>query len=332
MRKHIPMGDNGSWPEKLQPIGRFPVGGALFGEHRFVSSVWPDAAPPGEDWFMQEAGALIFWSSAEDAHKAVAQVEVYLDYILDFLSFQIQQPVKIVQLDVVDLTPPVRVGEMRDYISYPYPLGYMPPKLVGSVHMGTYQTVLYPQIPSSYVKLEKHVQRAVDWYVKSLHATTDADAFILLWISLEVLADLMGEKVAEATRLRCGHEIEKCPECRKQTASHRQGETLRAFLKSFGIAEDDVIALWRLRQIVHGAFRFDADGVNNLAARVQVLRAIVMAALKLALGVRPDQPPLVGFGGPAITPMVGIGGNKQITEWDVCFEDRSPVRVAYSDR
>lgn len=66
-----------------------------------------------------------------------------------------------------------------------------------------------------------------------------------------------------------------------------------------------------MRQIVHGAKSFGPGELQDLGELLQVLRAAVMALLKVQLGISAEAPPLVGYGAPAVGAFM-LGGRRAI--------------------
>ena len=73
----------------------------------------------------------------------------------------------------------------------------------------------------------------------------------------------------------------------------------------------------KLGQILHGAADFDSALMDRLADLSQVLRAVVTAALKGALGAPPDYPPIVQYGQLSVSPHMGLGGERSIENGDL---------------
>ncbi len=224
-----------------------------------------------------------------------------IEMVVDDLCFQVQGPISVVQLELLNVSPPVAVGDEREGLLIPAPNGFREFKMSRSTALDSEITADFPMLRQDYARHEKHIQNALDWYIKGLHASADPDKYILYWIALEILAKASGSKVEAPTTLRCNHVIRTCPECAAPTSVHRQAASMRQFLSAFGVDRTLADRLWEMRQLVHGAWSFDSKQVQGLAELLHHLRSIVMAVLKTTLGMPPDLPPIVTSGGPVIS-------------------------------
>jgi hypothetical protein len=84
------------------------------------------------------------------------------------------------------------------------------------------------------------------------------------------------------------------------------------------LSADEASQLWNARQIMHGSIPFDSAEMRDLPARVQLLRAAVVRALKARLGREPDALPQVVAGVLAIDPTgTGVSGTSTIGAEDL---------------
>jgi hypothetical protein len=300
----------GGLPARLEPVSRIPVGTTRVGAVSVTFRPWPDdhvfEAIPGCQY-----AALRLTAEAEQAEEALEEISPALELILDDVAFQMQTGLTVRQLELFDITAPVRVGEEREVFLFPYPHGYQQWKFSRSTAMGTDSVAVVPSLRPDYDTLPKRTQHALDWYIKGLHAPVDADRFMFFWIALEVLEGQNGRDVTDVYRASCGHAIELCPTCGRSTSKRVAGPSLKQYLQSVGVTAEAAGRIWKMRQIVHGARTFAPDQLADLAELLQVLRAAVVALLKVQLGVPAEQPPFVGHGGPAIGPFV-IGGHRAV--------------------
>ncbi len=276
---------------------------------------------PAEDEFPELAGIdmrdpvnLTLELEARDSSEALDLAASSIDLVVDDLSFQLQEPLKAHTLSVLDVTPPLHVGEERQIM---YWSGYDQYKLARSNGMGTTETVLVPALRHDYAVLPRRTQDALDWYIKSMHTPWDADRYIFLWICFEILRNATGPKVEEPTRLRCQHVLAECPECGKSTAQVRQAASTYEYLATFEVQPQLAKDLWGMRQLVHGSKSFKPDQLERLGELLQVLRAICADALRLAMGIPDDSPPFVGDGGVGFGVPMGVGGTTAITQADM---------------
>jgi hypothetical protein len=101
------------------------------------------------------------------------------------------------------------------------------------------------------------------------------------------------------------------------TTNKVRGPTHQAYLQSYGVPADLAKQLWEMRQLMHGAIRFDSKKLENLGGLIQPLRAVVAEGLKSKLGKTPTDTRIVTAGGLSIHPAEGVGGQSPITEDDI---------------
>jgi hypothetical protein len=277
-------------------------------------------AGPETPWFTEtlthELVNLILKYEAETIVDAAERVPLLIDPVIDDLAFQLQEPLKVQELEFLDVTAPVTVGDQREMLLFPFPGGYDQLKLRRSTALGVAYTERTPVLRSSYAALTAKVQQARDWYIKALHASFDVDRYIFLWVSFELLRGLSGFKVEEPTKLRCGHMIARCPECNQTTSMYRQGQTTIGFLRALGLEQETADQLWRMRQIVHGARSMTTEELSTLGGLLPILRAVTLAGIKQQLGIDQGQPPILITGNPAFS-MPGLGGYRAVSESDL---------------
>jgi len=253
--------------------------------------------------------------AAFDEQLAIERAAPMVEGIVDLMSFEMGAPLVVGQVDFTDVTPPVAVGDEREtgfFAAAPFS------PFERGAEMEAIQGRLLGQLPESIEIADSKVAAALRWFVKALRTDLRHDQFIFLWIALEILADLSDVKVLAPYVGPCQHEIAKCPECDRETSRLVRGATMRAFLKSFGVQDEEAKKLWAMRQLMHGAIPFDSKKLEELARLVQALRAVVNSALKERLGMMADAPPLVASSGLSIHPGLGGSGTGPVTEEDVC--------------
>lgn len=298
---------------ELESRSRIPSQTSTYGD------VYIEIRPLGESTLPVLPGAeyaeIRFAIDAPDDTQALERAHPALELVLDHLSFQMQLDLAAVQLEVLDVTPPVAIGDERDCRLYPFPQGYQQWKFARSTPLGVEAVALVPNLKPTYDALARATQQALDWYLKGLQAQADADRFIFFWIALEVLEQATDGDVADTYHAACGHEIPSCPTCGKSTQRRVPGQSLRAFLEATGVSTGDARRLWKMRMLVHGAKSFDPAELEDLGRLLQILRAAVVAILKEALGQAGDQPPIVGQSAPAIRAL-SLTGTRALDERD----------------
>lgn len=224
----------------------------------------------------------------------------------------------ISQLECVDISPPVDIGDDRDMLLFPYPNGYPSWGLSRSNALGHVAVEQQVALANSYTRLGGRERRAMDWYLKAVNSPCEADQFMFMWIALEVLLD--GDQTAQVRGplvLRCQHEITECPECHEPTSRLLRGESLKAYLQKHGAAVDDAGALWETRQVMHGRGDLTEEGIADLSRQVQVLRESVSRALKDRLGIPEERAPIVTAGVMSVRPEMALGGQRSVEARDV---------------
>jgi hypothetical protein len=273
---------------------------------------------PAPTWFNNtgeyDLVAIVLEYKVSSLPEALNTISSFLDPIIDDLSFQLQAPLKVYDLEFLNVTAPVAVGDRREAIWFPFP-GYDQLKLQRSTGLGHVVTARQPLLRESYKGTKDKLRQAVDWYIKALHASYDVDRFIFLWISFENLAKLAKVKVEEPTQLRCKHFVLECPECHMPTTEFRQGKSYQQYLAQLGITQPKAEEIWRMRQIVHGARDMTQPEIDTLTRLLPELREVVLGALKQGLGIEQNKPPYIAASLP--TGKMALGISRPITAEDV---------------
>ena len=257
---------------------------------------------------------------AVDSGAAYENAVEAMETGVESLSFQLQAPLQIYGIEAIDVTPPVEVGEERDFGRLSgYPLRRFRPS---SLQMTGVLTETIPDLAVELAALDRRQRAALDWYLKALAAQYQVDQFMFLWIAFEILSDLSPLRVEGPLVTRCQHEIAECPVCGNATSRVVQGATRKRYLvEGFGLEDEVARELWRTRQILHGSEDFDSAMMGRLAELCQVLRAVVNAALKHALGLALDAPPVVLFGQFSILPHGGVDGRRRVNDEDLVWPE-----------
>lgn len=310
-------------PQKLTTVSRIPDRASL--EENGITiklQSWPGppfpTLPFGPSGVPDEPAALVFVTPCDTAAHALEKVEPLLESLLDGLSFQLQTAIRVLQLEVLDVTPPLAEGMKRSLLFYPFPNGYPSAKFLQSVPLGNILTPLQPALSACFRATSTSIRAALRWYVKGLASPYEVDKFIFFWIALEILLSESNISVEEPYRARCGHEIATCPTCGQKTSRVVYGRSIKAFLaERLGIRENDVNHLWELRQMLHGANDLTPQATSELPRMVLILRQAVVNAIKDALGCVRDDLPLVLEQGPSIDPHFRFEGTRAIDKYDL---------------
>jgi len=309
------------FPQKLEPQLRFRT------EKREIEPGVTVFVAPGDPTRIEGVEDDLRWSVAvvtlrmtsieADASAACSAAMPYFERVLESLSFQMQSPLPMHSVAAIDLTGNPAVGDLREFMQWsglPTPTFRRLSSPMGSVLGAT-----VPDLSLDLNPADLRANRALDWYLKSLHAQFEADAFLFLWIAMEILFDLSDLKVEEPyTGPHCGHVIAHCQQCGAETTKEVRGASIKRFLTE-GFSLDPTIAkrLWTARQMFHGAHAFDSKVMDGLPELSQWLRAVVVTILKPILGMANDVPPLAGPPSMWIQPYAGAGGERHVAPEDL---------------
>ena len=155
---------------------------------------------------------------------------------------------------------------------------------------------------------------ALWWYVKGLDTPFAVDKFMAFWTALEILWSASDVREIGPYTPPCGHRLLACPECGASVEREIRGKSLRRFLlERAAVGDEDAGAMWRLRQVVHGANVFDAERLPELGRLTSVLRAGVLNLLKSGLGDPAGEPPfMIRADGPILSPVMSLGGHRPL--------------------
>jgi hypothetical protein len=253
-----------------------------------------------------------------DANTALEKVDLLLEDIIDDLSFKLQMPIQIFQLEIIDITPVLRVGEEREMLLFPYPGGYKHSKFGSTVYMNTTNTGLQPELKVDFSNLGDRDRAVMRWYQKSLAATSESDQFIFLMICLEILCEEYSEQVKAPYKTKCGHDIHNCPECGESIELVVNGPTLKKFLvEELGMDEKLARDTWRLRQMVHGSNDLTYKKMKNLPEVCRSLKCCIAQGVKHKMGISTNEPPFFSINGPGISTQLSLIGRRVIDEADL---------------
>jgi hypothetical protein len=231
--------------------------------------------------------------SAGDENNAIERFALLFSPLFDLMQFDMGSPLDAQNMMMIDITPPVAVGDHRPFFQWASP-PFNRPLESGMLAI---QASLYGELPESEDIGNSKVAAALRWYVKSQGANLLHDQFIFLWIALEILCGLSDIRVEKPYVARCQHLIATCPECGTATTREQHGLTLRKYLEAKGVSATQAKTLWDLRQLMHGEIPFDSKKLENLPLLVQPLNAVVAAGLKDVLGKSADDSPVVAMSG-----------------------------------
>lgn len=298
------------WPAtELIPLGRFDEQARRY--DNVTVAIRGNAAPTHLDPILWRSSELVVETESDaEPLSVITGVGPLLERIADFLAFQLGGPIIWGQADLIDVTPPVAVGDVRRAMGFPIPPFYLNARAFpGAGVRGIFKGVL----PEA-TELDDPVAAALRWFVKSFHSDALHDQFIALWVALELVCDRSGVSVTEPYTPSCGHPIAECPQCGRPTDKKVRGPTSTKYLsENLGVDAEEARRLWKMRQMLHGAVRFEASELVELPALVVTLRIATAKALSAELerlgyaGLGVDQNALIVHPAMVLTMLRGVG-------------------------
>jgi hypothetical protein len=250
-----------------------------------------------------------------DALQAVESAVEVFEVVIDSLSFQLAAEVRLGQFEVLDITAPVDIGDEREIRIFSGPLYGTN---IRSIEMESVHGAVSVTLPDDFPESDTRTAAALRWFNKSMSTNLLHDAFIFLWIALEILVDLSPISVEAPYQARCRHAIKYCPECGVSTSKEVRGPTIRQYLEvSFGMDAETSKALWAMRQMMHGSINFEAAKLQDLPKLIQPLRAAVADGIKRRLEIDKLAAPVIASSGLSINPAMGPGGTRGIKADDL---------------
>lgn len=270
----------------------------------------PSAVPQEMMMGQEKIQLVVDILGTSDPLPSVEAAVGLLEILIDALSFVLGAALRVGQMEVHDITAPLKLGEDRElriFASPPFGTN------VRTIEMQSIAGALLVSLPDARPNLDSKTAAALRWFFKSMGTDLTHDVFIFLWIALEILCDMSPISVEAPYQARCNHVIRHCPECGVSTQREVRGATIRQYLEvAYGIDGKISGLLWRMRQMMHGAVDFEPGKLKDLPALVQPLRAAVAAGIKRQLGIDPTAPPMVSMSGLSISPAMGLEGTRKV--------------------
>jgi len=249
-------------------------------------------------------------------------VQPVLERSLDALSFQMQTALHVIALEMLDVTPPLHVGEKREWQAHTPADTAVSPKFgqqPAALSWNEYPVDI-PDLQKGPLPADAKQRMALWWYIKGLDAPYAVDKFMCLWTSLEILWSTSDVKVEAAYTTSCGHVVKSCPTCGSPVSKTVRGPSIKRFLtEQADVQAADAANLWNFRQVVHGKNVFGGQQLD-LGVLTSLLRAAVLRLLKLSLGDPLDQKPLlVQAGGLAVGNRMVMSGERPVNDRDTAI-------------
>jgi hypothetical protein len=252
-----------------------------------------------------------------------------VELILDTLSFAFQIPIRTIRFETLDMTPLLTIQTDRDW---------MFGSDIPSIHKNSkieffeeWSTKISPKLLS--LSADDTVEAALRWYSKGLTASAIVDKFAFFWISLESLSlPVKPREKAFFKCPKCFNEIRECPECHNSSLHFPDTkERLRDLIMTkLGFSSSDFDSLWAERQMFHASNRLLENDIQQLLDKTVLLKKVVIRALKLRLGLKNDESPvLMNEGNLTMAGEPFMNGKRKITKEDIqSFLEAKPMLKA----
>jgi hypothetical protein len=290
--------------------------GILFALSKYPYPEWV----PGDDLVRgvnTELASLKTLVKARTIPEAAERARGPMYLALDDLAFQLQWPLVIERLDIINITSPVTSGDLREAGSFS---GFDHARNQRSTGNGEFSTALKPIMRNLNSSSEQKVADAMDWYMKGLAATNDADRYIFFWVCFEIIVKL-GEGVQKYTPqglAGCHHKLTECPRCHKSALRYNQRETNTAVMRAYGLTDPkEADRLWRMRHIVHGSYHFTPGQSQELYECMTMIRRICFRAIKLMTRWHVESAPLDTGKGMSFHQGIGAIMTRAVRPWDM---------------
>ena len=212
--------------------------------------------------------------STNQPNELLRSHEVYIEELIDYLSYLWSHPVGVYKVEIIDVTAPIAEGEIRDFLLAG---DYKSPKLRSGI-IPEDQFLLKDL--KNYSDLDQKTRTALRWYSLALQPQSIAQQFMALWIALELIVNDKLKATLVPYKAPCEHLIENCPTCGKPTNRRIGGAQIKKFLvSSMLIDPNDVQNLWRTRQISHGNNKMRSEDIEKIDAAALILLRIVRRLL-----------------------------------------------------
>lgn len=240
-----------------------------------------------------------------------------IELILDTLSFAFQIPIRKIRFEALNMTPPLTIQTDRECM-----FGNDIPSIHKDSKMQIFEewgNKISPKLLS--LKADGTVEAALRWYSKGLTASAIVDKFAFFWIALESLSlpTKPREKVFFKC-VKCNNEIQECPKCHNSSLHFPDTkERLRELVMiKLGFSSTDFDSLWTERQMFHASNKLLETDIQQLLDKTVMLKKVVIRALKLRLGLRDDESPvLISEGRLTMGGEPFMNGTRKITKEDI---------------
>jgi len=309
----VPM-ERGEFPKKWSTIDIFPETKLCEGKNKIDIYLRKNRHENRK----QSNYLLEYETTATSPIEALDLMGDNIETILDILTFQLQAPIPVTNVDVIDFSEPLRVGEEREWAfanSYP-----RIQKDCGFVFMANWATSINSKLMQE--RLDASTEASLRWFSKGIASHAIVDQFISFWIALEILTTPpdQGKRVFFKCR-KCSYEIKSCPQC-SYSSSHFPDtkERIELFItEDLSLDESLFEKLWDTRMIFHGRNKLTPEEIKGIPDLTWELRMIVIEALKRRMGIdQKDRPCCIQMNAVIMDKFV-LSGHRKLAELDIQY-------------
>jgi len=255
-------------------------------------------------------------SSIDDPMKFLEVRGEKIELILDNLAFQLQAPIPIKYVEVIDITDPVELGEEREIIA-----ANIYPRIQKDTELDfieTWRTSINTRIIKE--ELDDDIVAALRWFSKGISTKIVVDRFTSFWIALEILtAPTKPREKIFFHCFHCGYDIESCPECSHSTKHFPNAkERIENYLvNELGVERREFLKVWEVRQIFHGRNTLQSEDLQPIIDATVDLKKMLVANLKMKLGATKQDDPFQIREVPMQIGSLFIKGKRKILDTDI---------------
>jgi hypothetical protein len=268
-----------------------------------------------------DVALLAFRLEANAFDTALTKAQPLMEAIIDHFAFQVQSSVPILSLDLLDVTPPLRLGDERDFQAWGQAPALLAPKFMpmDPDFRWNEQVLTQPTLEGLPGTTDEKLRMVLWWYVKALDTPYVVDRFLFLWTAAEILWERSDFRVTGPYTADCGHTIVDCPTCSAPVDRLIRGASIREYLSSVGgLSDKKIKQLWEIRQAVHGRNVFREDRISVVSDLCGWLRSVVFNILRSELHWPDDMGPyLIEQDGPSLRAGMAVGGRHKLSEVDL---------------
>lgn len=247
-------------------------------------------------------------------------VQPAIETIFDHLSFQLQETLFPINLNLIDVTPKINLNEEREFKSITEPASILLPKYFTSQIDFRFNSNINPKPSLSNLrKLEnRNEQISLWWYLRALHSPFLIDQINYLFIALD---NISKPHKKGPYKTDCNHEILNCPKCDKIIEKQLAGDSVKEYLVKSDFTKEEAKKLWDFRQIVHGKDLFNYLKLQEISSLINRLKLLIFNRIKHNLNLDINDFPMISaLEAPVISQNISMSGSSKIEDFDLNLE------------